>query len=67
MRRTQETKTRIDWTGEKVLGDLDLADEICLLNSSVGEMPTKTNCLSSNANQDELFVKKCQPSWTLRQ
>ena len=44
MRRTGGTKTRIDWTHENVLGDLDFADD------------TKTNCLSSTANKVELFI-----------
>ena len=51
MRRTEETKTGINWTDEKVLGDLDFSEDVCLLNSSVEEMQTKTNCLSSNANK----------------
>ena len=56
MWRTEETKTRIDWTDENVLGDLNFTDAICLLNSSVEEMQTKTNCLSSNANKAGFFI-----------
>ena len=46
---TEETKSGIDWSAEKVLGDLDFADYICLLNSSIDELQIKTNSLSSNA------------------
>ena len=44
-------KIGIDWTGKKVLGYLDFADDICLLNSYVEEMQTQPNCLSGNANK----------------
>ena len=51
MRRTEEMKSRINWTDEKVLGDLDFADDICLINSYIEEVQTKTNSLSGNAKQ----------------
>ena len=56
MRRTEETKTGIGWTYKKVPGDLDFADDTCLLNSSVEEMQTKINYLSSNANKVGHFI-----------
>ena len=45
----------IDWTGDKVLGDLDFADGICLINNPAEEMHTKTNYLSNNTNKFILF------------
>ena len=55
MRRTEETKRGIDCTDEKVLGDLDFSEDVCLVNSFVEEMQTKTKCLSSNANKVQHF------------
>ena len=55
-RRTEETETGIDRTDTKVLGDLDFADDICLLNSCTDEMQAKTNCSSSSANKGGVVI-----------
>ena len=60
MRRSEESKPGIDWTYGKVLGYLDLVDNICLLNSYVEELQTWTNCLPSNANKVGIFINACK-------
>ena len=58
MRTTNETKTSITWRDDNCLGDLDYADDICLINSSVAEMQEKTTAVSKQACKLGLIINK---------
>ena len=51
MKTTNEAKTRIKWKDNRSFGDLDYADDICLINNSVAEMQDKTEAVSIQASK----------------
>ena len=57
-RTTNETKTGIKWKDDNCLGDLDYADDICLINSSVAEMQDKTTAVNKQASKLGLIINK---------
>ena len=58
MRTTNETKTGIKWAGDNCLGDLDYADDIWSINSSVAEKQEKATAVSKQACKLVLIINK---------
>ena len=56
MRQSKDIETGIGWTNDTYLGDLDFADDICLLNTTVHEMQSKTDELAKAAGKVGLVI-----------
>ena len=57
MRITSETKTDIKWKDDNCIGDLNYADDICLINNPVVEMQEK-KAVSKQGSKLGLIVYK---------
>ena len=58
MGTTTESKTSIKWTDDNCLGDLDYADDTCLIISYVAEMKDKTTAVKKQASKLGLIINK---------